>query len=51
MKPNTITALETAFHFDNKILVKEAVIGKELECGVLGNEEPQASVIGEIVAT
>lgn len=44
-------ALEAAFRFDNKILVEEAVIGKELECGVLGNEEPQASVVGEIVAT
>lgn len=44
-------ALATAFRFDNKILVEEAVIGKELECGVLGNEEPQASVVGEIVAT
>ena len=44
-------ALLTAFRFDNKILVEEAVIGKELECGVLGNEEPQASIVGEIVAT
>lgn len=44
-------ALATAFRFDNKVLVEEAVIGKELECGVLGNEDPQASVVGEIVAT
>ena len=44
-------ALSTAFQFDNKILVEEAVIGKELECGVLGNESLQASVVGEIVAT
>lgn len=45
------TALSTAFQFDNKILIEEAVIGKELECGVLGNENPKASVVGEIVAT
>ncbi len=44
-------ALSTAFRFDNKILVEEAVIGKELECGVLGNENLRASVVGEIVAT
>lgn len=44
-------ALATAFRFDNKVLIEEAVIGKELECGVLGNEKPQASVVGEIVAT
>lgn len=42
-------ALSTAFRFDNKILVEEAVIGKELECGVLGNDDAQASVVGEIV--
>lgn len=44
-------ALNTAFRFDNKILVEEAVIGKELECAVLGNEEKRASGVGEIVAT
>lgn len=44
-------ALNEAFLFDNKILIEEAVIGKEIECGVLGNENPKASVVGEIVAT
>lgn len=44
-------ALEEAFRYDSKILVEEAVVGKELECAVLGNEEKQASGVGEIVAT
>lgn len=44
-------AIETAFRFDHKILVEEAVIGKEVECGVLGNENLQVSVVGEIVPT
>lgn len=44
-------AIETAFAFDNKILVEEAVVGKELECAILGNEEIKASAVGEIVAT
>lgn len=44
-------ALEEAFRYDGKILVEESVIGKELECAVLGNEEKRASVVGEIVAT
>lgn len=44
-------ALDTAFAFDNRILVEEAVIGKEIECAVLGNECPEASTVGEIVAT
>ena len=44
-------ALEEAFRYDSKILVEEAVVGKELECAVLGNEEKRASGVGEIVAT
>lgn len=43
-------ALDEAFKYDNKILVEESVIGKELECAVLGNEEKKASPVGEIVA-
>ncbi len=44
-------ALSEAFKFDHKILVEEAVVGKEVECAVLGNEIPKASVIGEIIPT
>jgi D-alanine-D-alanine ligase and related ATP-grasp enzymes len=43
------TALETAFTYDKKIIVEEAVEGREIECAVLGNEEPTASVLGEII--
>jgi D-alanine-D-alanine ligase len=43
------TALEEAFRFDTKLLIEEAVIGKEVECAVLGNEYPEASVMGEII--
>ncbi|MBE2207898.1 MAG: D-alanine--D-alanine ligase [Saprospiraceae bacterium] len=42
-------ALAEAFKFDHKILIEEAVIGKEVECAVLGNEHPKASVLGEII--
>lgn len=41
-------AIQDAFLFDNKILVEEAIIGKEVECAILGNENPNASVLGEI---
>jgi D-alanine-D-alanine ligase len=30
-------------------LVEEGIRGRELECGVLGNEEPEASVVGEVI--
>lgn len=42
-------AITEAFRFDTKILIEEAVIGKEVECAVLGNEFPEASVMGEII--
>jgi D-alanine-D-alanine ligase len=43
-------AIEHAFEFDTKVLVEEAVVGaREIECAVLGDEEPIASIPGEIV--
>lgn len=45
------TAVNLAFQFDRKILIEEAVVGKEIECAVLGNENPIASVLGEITTT
>jgi len=42
-------ALELAFAHDDKVLLEEYVRGVEIECSVLGNEEPVASVPGEIV--
>ncbi len=44
-------ALSEAFRFDRKVLIEEAIVGQELECAVLGNENPQPSIIGEIAAT
>ncbi len=41
-------AIKEAFKFDNKIILEEAIIGREIECSVLGNENPIASVPGEI---
>ena len=41
-------ALTAAGKFDNKILVEEFIKGKEIEVAVLGNENPVASVCGEI---
>lgn len=38
-----------AFRYDLKVLCEKAINGRELECGVLGNDEPKASVVGEIV--
>jgi D-alanine-D-alanine ligase len=43
-------AVELARKHDDKVLVEEGVEGVEVECGVLGNRDPVASVVGEIVA-
>jgi D-alanine-D-alanine ligase len=42
-------ALADAFDYDTKVLIEEAIVGREIECSVLGNEAPIASVPGEIV--
>jgi D-alanine-D-alanine ligase len=43
-------AVELARRHDDKVLIEEGVEGVEVECGVLGNRNPVASVVGEIVA-
>lgn len=45
----TARAVETAFRYDRKILVEEGILGREIECSVLGNEEPRASLPGEVI--
>lgn len=44
-------AIAEAFEYDTKILIEEFIDGRELECAVLGNQEPQASGIGEVIPT
>lgn len=45
-----IFALKEAALHDRKILVEEMIVGREVECAVLGGNEPKASGVGEIVA-
>ncbi len=42
-------AINDAFQFDSKIIIEEAISGREIECSVLGNENPIASLPGEII--
>jgi D-alanine-D-alanine ligase len=44
-----VLSLETALAYDEWILAEEAVIGREIEVGILGDDPPVASVPGEIV--
>jgi D-alanine-D-alanine ligase len=42
-------AFEEAFEYDRKIIIEEAIVGREIEVGILGNDDPIVSVAGEIV--
>ncbi|HXR09855.1 MAG TPA: D-alanine--D-alanine ligase family protein, partial [Candidatus Acidoferrales bacterium] len=43
------TAMDFAAEFGQKIMVERAIRGREIELSVLGNEDPKASIPGEIV--
>ena len=45
-----ISGIKLAFNYDIKILIEESAQGfREVECAILGNENPRASVVGEII--
>lgn len=39
-----------AFKFDGKVIIEEFIAGREIECALLGNDVPMASIPGEIIA-
>lgn len=41
--------IEEAAKFDCKVIIEEAINAREIECAVLGNDEVEASVLGEIL--
>ncbi len=41
-------ALDSAASYDRRIIIEAGVVAREVECAVLGNDNPQASVVGEI---
>ena len=41
--------LDRAATFDRKIIIEPAIVGREIECSVLGNDCPEASLPGEII--
>jgi D-alanine-D-alanine ligase len=49
-KPDELASgLAAAFAHDAKALVEKGIVARELECGVLGNDAPEASMVGEVV--
>lgn len=43
------SALDNALRYDNKVIIERKIIGREIECAVLGNHDPKTSIPGEIV--
>lgn len=48
-KNDLAAAVDHAFQFDTRIMIEKGIDCREIECAVLGNEDPQASVLGEIL--
>ena len=48
-RPELEAALDSAASYDRRLVVEAGVVAREVECAVLGNDRPQASVIGEII--
>jgi D-alanine-D-alanine ligase len=42
------SALMYSAQFDQKVVLEKGIDGRELECAILGNDEPEASVVGEV---
>ena len=41
-------AVAKAAHEDGKVIIEECIVGQEVECAVMGNDVPKASIVGEI---
>src|SRR5699024_3541129 len=49
-KDELIQAIEIASKCDKEILIEEEIDGKEVECAVLGTDNPEASCVGQILS-
>ena len=48
-RESLISALDYAHEFDTKVIVERGIDAREIECAVIGNQSPEASLPGEIV--
>lgn len=48
-KEDFLPAVEDAFRYDNQVMMEKYIKGREIECAILGNDPPEASLPGEIV--
>jgi D-alanine-D-alanine ligase len=48
-KNELLPAIKEAFRYDERILIEEGIIGREIECSVIGNQEIEVSLPGEVI--
>ncbi len=48
-RAGVVAAIELAATYDHEVILEEEMVGREIEISVLGNEDPEASVAGEVV--
>jgi len=48
-KADFIPAIELALRFDSKVIIEEQIVGREIECSVLGNDQVRVSIPGEVI--
>jgi D-alanine-D-alanine ligase len=48
-REEALAKFTNALQYDTKILVEKFIKGRELECAILGNHEPKASIVGEVI--
>jgi D-alanine-D-alanine ligase len=48
-RDGVVAAIELAASYDREVILEEEMVGREIEISVLGNEDPEASVAGEVV--
>ncbi len=44
-------ATESSAQFDRKVIIEQGIDARELECAILGNDSPRASIVGEVIPT
>ena len=49
-KDELIKYIEEAFKYDRKVLIEETIVGREVECAILGNDNLTSSYVGEILS-
>jgi D-alanine-D-alanine ligase len=46
-----VEALRDSAQYDRKVIIEKGIDAREIECAILGNNEPEASIVGEVISS